>query len=93
MRCKWPKLIIAKLWLHEILSELDEVLSLDSDTINISPLDQIWKIDLTGKTYAGTTKRDMRYRWVNSGVILYILKELRRQNQSLWDCADEKICC
>lgn len=93
MYCRWPKLIIAKLWLHEILSELDEVLSLDSDTINITPLDQLWMINLTGKTFAGATKTDMVNRWINSGVIFYNLKELRKKNQSLWDCADEKICC
>lgn len=87
-KCRWSNIIIVKFRLHEILPELDKVLYLDSDTICLRPIRSFWEINLQYKNFAGTTlMEDPNSRWINSGVILYNLKELRRKPKSLWECA------
>ena len=92
LECKWPGIIIVKLWLFEILPEVDKVLYLDTDVVNVSPISKLWKINLKGKTLAGVPRYAVGYRWINSGVIMYNLKNLRRRDESLWECADQSTC-
>lgn len=93
MNCKWPGIIIVKLWLYEILPELDEVLYFDTDVMNIAPLNQLWEYNITNKAFAAVTKFEAdSFYWINSGVILYNLKELRKKDKSLWYCANKHSC-
>lgn len=92
LECKWPGIIIVKLWLYEILPEVDQVLYLDTDVVNIRPISKFWEIDLKGKTLAGVPRFAVGYRWINSGVIMYNLKNLRKRDESLWECADQSTC-
>lgn len=90
--CKWPPIIIVKFWLFEILPEVDKVLYLDTDVVNVASISNFWKIKLKGKTLAGVPRFAVEYRWINSGVIMYNLKNLRKRDRSLWDCADQSTC-
>ncbi|KAK8865358.1 hypothetical protein M9Y10_010900 [Tritrichomonas musculus] len=93
MKCRWSGIIIVKLWLFEILPELDEVLYLDTDVMNMAPIGQLWEIDLQNKAFGAVTKFEAEtFYWINSGVILYNLKELRKKDQSLWYCANKHSC-
>ena len=89
LKCRWSGIIIVKFWLHEILPELDKVLYLDSDTICVRPIRSFWDFDLKNKNFAGTTllENPNGVRWINSGVIFYNLKELRRKPRTIWECA------
>lgn len=90
--CKWPPIIIVKFFLYDILPEVDQVLYLDTDVVNIAPISDFWKINLDGKTFAGVPRFAVPYRWINSGVIMYNLDNLRKRDQSLWDCGDQPTC-
>lgn len=52
----WSKIIKAKIWLKDILPEVKRMLYLDSDMINVAPISDIWKFNVTGKTLAGTKR-------------------------------------
>lgn len=90
--CKNNGMIIVKIWLKDILYDEDEVLYLDTDVIDSSPISDIWKINLTGKTIGAPIRMHIPSMWINSGVILYNLKNLREKNESLWECANMKNC-
>ena len=93
LECKWPGIIIVKIWLFEILPESEKVLYLDTDVMNMAPIHQLWNLHLGNKTFAAVTKFEAdSYYWLNSGVIFYNLRELRKRNRSLWDCANMDSC-
>lgn len=90
-RCPHSNIIIAKLFLHEILPNIDKILFLDTDVINLAPISQIWTFKMDKKTLAASF-RD-RYAWINSGIVFYNLDYIRKQPESLWDCIRKKSVC
>lgn len=91
-KCKWTGIIIVKLYLHKVFSDINKIIYLDTDIINVAPIIDLWKLDLTDKVFAGTPKMWYGFRWINSGVMLYNLANLRKQPQKLWRCANRKTC-
>lgn len=89
-KCEHSRIIIAKLFLCEILPDVDKILYLDSDMINTAPITQLTQLSLENKTLAGTFRPWIK--WMNSGFIYYNLNYLRKQPKSLWDCANVKFC-
>ena len=57
--------------------------------INVASLSDIWKFNVTGKTFAGTRRIHIRTFWVNSGFIYYNLDNLRKRSPDLFKCADK----
>lgn len=92
MTCRWPNIIIVKLFLCDILPEVKKILYLDTDTVNAAPLDFLWLMDMTNKTIGVTERIQFGGGWVNSGVIFYNLENLRKQPTKLWECANQKEC-
>lgn len=71
---------ITKMFLAKILN-VDRVLYLDSDTINIRKLDLLLTLDMKNYVMAGVIAFDLYPKfWINSGVIIYNLKELREND-------------
>lgn len=77
-KCPHSSIIIVKIWLPEILPDVNQVLYLDSDMINNGPVSEIWKYDSNGKTIFATTR--VNIWWINSGFIFYNLEEIRKRN-------------
>lgn len=90
-RCPHNKIIIVKVFLYQILPTIDKILFLDTDMINLSPIDKLWSLNMENKTIAASY-RD-RYAWINSGIVFYNLKYLRKQPQKYWDCIKYKRVC
>ena len=84
--CYHPPLIIVKVFLFEILHEVDKVLYLDSDMINVRPISQIWETPMENKTIGGTKRIHLTNTWINSGFIFYNLNFLRTRSKDLWRC-------
>lgn len=93
LRCIWDGIIVVKLHLKDILTDIEKVLYLDTDIINVAPISDLWKYPLENKTIGGTKRVFYKKVYhVNSGVILYNLKFLRKQSQKLWQCANKRLC-
>lgn len=92
-KCHKSSIIIVKIWLKDILTDVDKVLYLDSDMINVAPLTELWKYDLNGKTLAATDRIHLKKFWINSGFIYYNLKDLRKRPKSLFRCASKIYPC
>lgn len=93
LKCIWDGIIVVKLHLKDILTDIEKVLYLDTDIINVAPISDLWKYPLDNKTIAGTKRVFYKKVYhVNSGVILYNLNFLRKQNKKLWQCANRKLC-
>lgn len=92
LTCRWSGIIIAKLYLFEILPEADKILYLDTDVMNAAPIDKLWLLPLSGKTIAAPERIHYSNRWINSGVVFYNLDVIRRQPSELWKCANRKTC-
>lgn len=90
--CGWPKIILAKFWLYDILPEVDKILYLDTDIINVAPISQIWNISLCNKSIAATKRIHFDYVWINSGVIFYNLDFIRTLPSEVWNCARHNSC-
>lgn len=90
-KCPHKNIIIVKLFLSEILPDIDKILFLDTDMVNFAPISQIWNFNMEGKTLAGAF-RDL-FPWINSGIIYYNLDYIRKQPKSLWDCIRRKTEC
>lgn len=51
--------------------------------MNMALIDQLWDIDLQNKAFGAVTKFEAEnFNWLNSGVILYNLIELRKKDKS-----------
>ncbi|KAK8839925.1 hypothetical protein M9Y10_031639 [Tritrichomonas musculus] len=83
-RCPHNKIIIVKVFLHQILPTVDKILFLDTDMINVAPIKQLWQLNMDKRTIAASY-RD-RYAWINSGIVLYNLHYIRKQPKKLWEC-------
>lgn len=90
-QCPHDKVIIVKVFLYEILPTIDKILFLDSDMINVAPIDQLWRLNFERKTLAASY-RD-RYRWINSGIVFYNLDYIRKQPTKLWECIFNSKAC
>lgn len=91
---RYPKLIYYRIFAASLLpSNLDRILYLDVDTIVINPLDTLYHMDFKGNYYLACThvkkflNKVNQYRlgmeeeapYINSGVMLMNLKELREK--------------
>ena len=90
---RYPKEIYFRLFATKYLPEnLDKILYLDSDTLVINKLDELYNMDFEGNFYIATTHvkkilrkiNEVRLRidddvpYINTGVLLINLKELRK---------------
>lgn len=92
MTCEWPAVILVKFWLCEILPEVDKILYIDTDMINTGPISPIWSIPMENKTIAGVKRIHFDFTWINSGIIFYNLKFMRKQSNELWKCINKSTC-
>ena len=81
----------AKLFIHEILPDLDKVLYLDTDLICLDSLEELYNTDFDNKLIVGCESHDFgkkqaqelgNDKYFNSGVMLLNLKELRNRDVS-----------
>ena len=81
----------AKLFIHELLPELDKVLYLDTDLICLDNLEELYNTDFEDKLIVGCESHDFGQqqakelgnpKYFNSGVMLLDLKGFRKQNIS-----------
>lgn len=90
---RYPKEIYFRLFATKYLPEnIDKILYLDSDTLVINKLDELYNMDFEGNFYIATTHvkkilrkiNEVRLRidddvpYINTGVLLINLKELRK---------------
>lgn len=92
LKCIWDGIIAVKLHLKDILPNIDKILYLDTDVMNVAPLDQLWETNIDNFSIAGTRRPFNKKIHINSGVILYNLNFLRKQSRRIWNCANKKIC-
>lgn len=92
LTCLWSNIIVVKIFLREILNEVDKVLYLDTDVVNVSPISNLWKFSLQKRTFAAPRRVFFQFMYINSGVVLYNLAYLRSKPQSFWDCANKRRC-
>jgi lipopolysaccharide biosynthesis glycosyltransferase len=82
-----------RIFLPELLPDVDRVLYLDVDTLAMAPIAPLWEVDLSGSYLAAVTNVLMPYHrdkpaslglepgaYFNSGVLLMNLDEMRRNN-------------
>lgn len=91
---RWPVFAISRLFLADILpNTAQKVLYLDSDTLVMSNLDELWDYDMHGHIFCGVKdciswryKRNIGLKkdddYINGGVLLVDLTELRKTNHS-----------
>lgn len=80
----WSYMILLRAALSKIFPHLDKILSLDCDTIVNENISDLWDIPLDGYYVAGAKelKKSGEYRsYVNTGVMLFNLKELRENGK------------
>ena len=75
---QWSNIIVVKIFLREILTEVDKVLYLDTDIVNVSPVYDLWKFPIKTKTFAAPRCLFLSFTYINSCVVLYNLEYLRR---------------
>lgn len=82
----WSWMVLVRLVYTEVFADLDQILSLDNDTIVNRDISELWDIDMTGYYFAGCREmqktRELGYLYVNAGVLMYNLAELRRDGMS-----------
>ena len=87
--CCWTWMVMLRAAFTKIFEQHDVILSLDTDTIIVKNIDELWDIDLTDAYYAAARelKSSAMYRmtYTNMGVCLLNLKKLRE------DGMDDKI--
>ena len=83
----YTQTVYYRLSLSDIISDLDKIIYLDCDTIVHKDLTEFYNIDMGDYYYMGFPGHDMTYRvfngtrnFINSGVMLINLKELRKIN-------------
>ena len=86
---RWTWMVLMKAALSKIFPELDKVLYLDSDTIVLQDISELWGLDLSGYYFAAVPQlSDGRHgaftegRYYNAGVLFCNLDLLRRHG---WD--------
>lgn len=92
-KCRKSSIIIVKIWLKDILTDVDKVLYLDADMINTAPLSELWNYNLHGKTLAATNRIHLKKFWINSGFVYYNLDDLRKRPKRLFNCASKIYPC
>jgi len=76
----WTWMVLMRAALCHVLEGVDVVLSMDCDAFCVRDASGIWDVDLDGKYFAGVTERAKSKpgkQYVNFGVVLFNLKELR----------------
>ena len=91
-KLRWPVFAISRLFLADILpNSVSKVLYLDSDTLIMRNLDELWEYDMRGYILCGVKdciswryKRNIGLKkeesYINGGVLLINLTELRKVN-------------
>ena len=91
----WNKSIMVKLYCAELFPNLDRIIWIDDDLIVLKSLKNLYNLDMGDKYLAAIEmyqkSRNSDRRWVNAGIGLYNLKEMRKDNvqKSLLDSAKE----
>ena len=82
---RWTYMVLLRVALTKILpTEIEKVLSLDVDTIVDQDVPDLWDISLDGYYFAGVRepkKSNNGFLYINNGVTLQNLKELRRDGK------------
>lgn len=84
----WTWMVLMRAALSKIFPELDQILSLDVDTIVNHNIDELWELQLDNVYLAGVSEpiKSTRFApYVNAGVVMFNLKKLRE------DRMDDKI--
>lgn len=79
-RTGWTWMVLMRAALCHVLQDVDTVLSLDCDAFCVRDASGIWETDLEGRYYAGVAERaksSATMRYVNFGVVLFNLAQLR----------------
>ena len=75
----WTYMVLMRAALHRIFPELDEILSLDIDTIVAKDISGLWDYDITDYYVAGVKEpgKSRSHIYINCGVMRLNLKKLR----------------
>lgn len=92
LTCQWSNIIVVKIFLREILTNIDKVLYIDTDVMCVSPIHQLLNFPIERKTIAVPRRIFLQFNYINSGVVLYNLKYLRQKDENLWICANKRRC-
>ena len=91
-KCKWTYMTMMRVTLADIFPDLDRILSLDVDTIVDDNIDELWDLNLDGYFMAAIkepAKSRKLHTYVNTGVAMYNLDALRKNN--IWKKAVYKL--
>lgn len=89
---RWNINVYSKLFVGSILpNDVHKVISIDCDTVIVKSLDELWNMDISSAVVAGVNeamskhyrrylgKKDQDY-YINSGLLMFNVDELRREN-------------
>lgn len=77
---RWTYMVMMRTALTKLFPDADRILSLDHDTIIRKPIDDLWRIDLSGYYFAAVEEKQITVRkhpYYNFGVVMHNLAKLR----------------
>ena len=84
----WCGIVYARLWIAKFLPEVSRCIYIDSDTMVLDSLSELYSWDLGGKSYGMVMGCIPEYGF-NSGVILMDLDKIRKDDK--WDALREHL--
>lgn len=79
----WTWMSLMRTALHRVFPDLDQILSLDVDTIVVQDISNLWDVSLDGYWLAAVPepKRSLESMYINAGVMLLNLQQLREDGK------------